>query len=67
MRSGSLSQMNRLSFKNKRVDPEDCTQLGDQYRGIYEVYPQNTIQNRTVSTCNRSDFPTLGSNSYFAH
>ena len=35
--------------------------IADRFRGIYELYPNLIKENRRMSTCNRLDLQTLGS------
>ena len=41
---------------------QDCRKITDHCRGIYRIYYPNSIKgNRRMSTCNRLDLQTLGS------
>ena len=54
--------MNRLSLKNKRLKfIQDYRKFTDHFRGIYRIYPNSVKDNWRMSTCNRLDLQTLGS------
>ena len=51
-----------IEFEGKPVDVQDCGKITDHFRGIYRIYyPNLTKGNRRLSTCNRLDLQTLGS------
>ena len=39
----------------------DCRKITDHFRGIYRIYPNLIKDNWRISTCNRLDLETLGS------
>jgi hypothetical protein len=43
------------------VEIQDCRNITDHLRGIYGIYPNLIKENWRMSTCNRLDFQTLGS------
>ena len=54
--------MNRLSFEKLPVEVQDCCrQITDHFRGIYKIYLNLMKQNWRMSTCNRLNLQTLGS------
>ena len=51
-----------VEFENNRLKLlQDCMKLNDHFRGIYRIYPNLVKENRRMSTCNRLDLGTLGS------
>jgi hypothetical protein len=40
---------------------QDRWKITDHFRGIYGIYPNLIKENRRMSTCNRLDLQTLGS------
>ena len=43
------------------VEVQDCRKITDWFRRIYGIYPNLIKENRRMSTCNRLDLQTLGS------
>ena len=56
-----VADMNRLSLRNESVEVQYCRKITDHFRGIYRIYPNLMKKNRRMSTCNRLDLQTLGS------
>jgi hypothetical protein len=52
---------NRQLVTNEPVEVEDCRKITDHFRGIYRIYFNLIKENRRMSTCNRLDLQTLGS------
>ena len=52
---------NRQLVTDEPVEVQDCTKITDQFRGIYGIYPNLIQENQSMSTCNRLDLQTLGS------
>ena len=50
-----------VEFANSPVEVQDCRKITDKFRGIYGIYPNLLKENRRMSTCNRLDLQTLGS------
>ena len=51
-----------VEFEKLAVDVQDCRRIADRFRGIYRtIYPNLVKENRRMSTCNRLDLQTLGS------
>ena len=51
-----------VEFEKKPVEVhQDCRKITDHFRGIYRIYPNLIKENRRMSTCNRLDLQTLGS------
>jgi hypothetical protein len=46
---------------NKPVGIQDCKKITNHSRGILEIYPNVLKENWRMSTCNRLDVQTLGS------
>jgi hypothetical protein len=46
---------------NELVEVQDWRKMTDHCRGIYKIYPNLVKENRRMSTCNRLDLQTLGS------
>ena len=40
---------------------QDFRRITDYFRGVYRIYPNLMKENRRMSTCNRLDLQTLGS------
>ena len=53
--------MNRMSLRNNRLKFNTAGNLPIIFRGIYRIYFNLTKKNRRMSTCNRLDLQTLGS------
>jgi hypothetical protein len=53
--------MNREVVTNEAVEVQDCKEITDHFRGIYRIYPNFLKENWRMSTCNRLDLQTLGS------
>ena len=54
--------MNWLSLRNNRLkEVQDCMKITNHFTGIYRIYPSLIKENRRMSTCNRLDLQTLGS------
>jgi hypothetical protein len=43
------------------VEVQDCRKITHHFRGIDSIYPNSMKENRRMSTCNRLDLHTLGS------
>ena len=52
---------NRQLVTNEPVEVQDCRKITDRFRGIYRIYPNFVRENQRMSTCNRLDLQTLGS------
>ena len=52
---------NRQLVPDEPVEVQDYMKITDHFRGIYRMYPNLMKENRRMSTCNRSDLHTLGS------
>jgi hypothetical protein len=50
-----------VEFEKKLSEVEDCKKITDRFRGIYRIYPDLIKENRRMSTCDRLDLQTLGS------
>ena len=50
-----------VEFEKQPVEVQDCRRITDHFRGIYRIYPNLIKENRRISTCNRLDLQTLGS------
>ena len=50
-----------VEFETQPVEVEDCRKITYHFRGIYEIYPNLMKENRWMSTWNRLDLQTLGS------
>ena len=50
-----------VEFEKWPVEVQDCRKITDHSRGIHRIYPNLIKENRRMSTCNRSDLQTLGS------
>ena len=53
--------MNRLSLRNNWLKFKAAGKLPIVLRGIYRIYLNLVKENRRMSTCNRLDLQTLGS------
>ena len=61
MKAHSMIGENRQLVTNEPVEVKDCKKITDHFRGIYKTYPNLIKENRRMSTCNRLDLQTLGS------
>ena len=70
--SGSLNNLlwvvvmtgeNRQLVTNEPVEVQDCRIITDHFRGICRIYLNLIKENQRMSTCNRLDLQTLGSQS----
>ena len=52
---------NRQLVTNEPVEVHKCRKITDRFRGFYRIYPNLIKGNRRMSTCNRLDLQTLGS------
>ena len=52
---------NRLLVTDEPVEVQDCRRITDHFRGIYRIFPILLKEHRRMSTCNRLDLQTLGS------
>ena len=59
--NGQLVTDEPVEFENKLVEVQDCRKTTDQFEGIYRIYPNLIKEYRRMSTCNRLDLQTLGS------
>ena len=50
-----------VGFEENPVEVQDCKKNIDHLRGIYRIHPSLIEENRRMSTCNRVDLQTLGS------
>ena len=50
-----------VEFEKQPVEVQDCRKITDYFRRIYRIYPNLIKENRRMSTCNRLDLQTLGS------
>ena len=50
-----------VEFEKFPVDVQNCRKITDHSRGIYRIYRNLIKENRKMSTCNRLDLQTLGS------
>ena len=50
-----------VEFEKLPVEIQDGRKITGHYRGIYRIYPNLIKENRRMSTCNRLDLQTLGS------
>ena len=53
--------MNRLSLRNNRLKFKTAGKTIDHLREMYRIYPNLIKEKRRMSTCNRLDSQTLGS------
>ena len=52
---------NRQLVTDEPVEVQDCRKIADHFRGIHRIYPNSVKQNRRMSSCNRLDLQTPGS------
>ena len=52
---------NRKLVTDEPVEVGDCRKITDHSKGIYSMYRNLRKENRRMSTCNRLDLQTLGS------
>ena len=52
---------NRQLVTDEPVEVQDCRKITGHFRGIYRIYPNLIKENPRISTCNRLDLQTLGS------
>jgi hypothetical protein len=52
---------NRQLVIDEPVEVQHYKKITDHFRGIYRIYPNVIKENRRMSTCNRLDLQTLGS------
>ena len=52
---------NRQFVTDELVEVQDCRKITDHIRGISRINPNLIKESRRMSTCNRSDLQTLGS------
>ena len=59
----SIDSSKRIGNQNQGepVDVRDCREITDHFRRIYRIYPNFVKENRRMSTCDRLDLQTLGS------
>ena len=50
-----------VEFEKYPVEVQDCRKITDHFRGIYRIYLNLIKENRRMSTRNRLDLQTLGS------
>ena len=51
-----------VEFEKQPVEVQDCRNITHLFRGFYRrIYPNLIKENRRMSTCNRLDLQTLGS------
>ena len=50
-----------VEFDEKPVEVQDGKKIAGHYRGICRICPNLMKENRRMSTCNRLDLQTLGS------
>ena len=50
-----------VKFENEPVEVQNCKKITHHFRGIYRIYPNFMKENRRMSTCNRLDLQTVGS------
>ena len=60
-RAGSWLQINRLSLRNNRLKFKTAGNLPINLEEFYRIYPNLIKESWTMSTCNRLDLQTLGS------
>ena len=60
-RTGSCLQMNRSSLRNNRLKFKTTWKLPIILEEFHRIYPNLLKENRRMSTCNRLDLQTLGS------
>ena len=52
---------NQQLVTDEPVEVHDGRKIPDHFRGIYRIYPNLIKENQRMSTCNRLDLQTLGS------
>ena len=68
----ALPQINPMIRENRQlvedgpVEVQECRKITDHFRGIYGICPNLIKGNRRMSTCNRLDLQTLGSQPIYA-
>ena len=50
-----------VEFEKYPVEVQDCRKITDHFRAIYRIYPNLIKENWRMSTRNRLDLQTLGS------
>ena len=50
-----------VEFEKEPVEVQDCRRITDHFRGIYRIYPNLIKENWRMSTYNRLDLQTIGS------
>ena len=50
-----------VEFEKQPVEVQDIRKITDHSRGIYKIYSNMIKETRRISTCNRLDLQTLGS------
>jgi hypothetical protein len=58
---GAMIGKNRRLVTDEPVEVQECRRITDHFRGSYRIYPKLIKENRRMSTCNRLDLETLGS------
>ena len=58
---GQLVTDEPVEFEKQPVRVQDFRKITDLFRGIYRIYSNLIKENRRMSTCNRLDLETLGS------
>ena len=59
--SKPMTRENRQLVTDEVVEVEDCRKITNHFTGIYRLYPNSIKENRRMSTCNRLELQTLGS------
>jgi hypothetical protein len=57
----AMIEENRQLVTDEPVEVQDCRKITDHSRGFYRIYPNFIKEYRRMSTCNRSNSQTLGS------
>ena len=57
----AVSYNEPVEFEKYPVEVQGCRKITDHFRGICRIYPNLVKENRRVSTCNRLDLQTQGS------
>ena len=57
----TMRRENRQVVTDEPVEVQDSRRTTDQFRGIYGIYLKLMQKNRRMSTCNRLNLQTLGS------
>jgi hypothetical protein len=52
---------NQQLVENNMVEIQDCSKITNHFRGMHRICPNLMKENRRMSTCNRLDLQTLGS------